>query len=126
MADPQRPEPYPVPFPVSPGINRAGRVALIAGVVAAVLGLIHQGVVSYVPVIMNQVGADVSQVVGLFTAFTLVHTLISAVAVAFGAYGVTRPGLPHAAAGVGLGIGAVGAAAGIVALVIVPLISLTL
>jgi hypothetical protein len=39
---------------------------------------------------------------------------------------VTRRGLPHAAAGVGLGIGAVGVAAGIVGIVLVPLVSLAL
>jgi hypothetical protein len=125
MADPQRPEPYPVPSSASP-VNRAGRVALIAGIAAAVEGLVQQGVSVYIPVIMNESGAGVSQIAGIFSALIVAHTLIAAVALAFGAYGVTRPGLPHAAAGVGLGIGAVGVAAGIVALVIVPLVSLTL
>ncbi|MEO5921102.1 MAG: hypothetical protein ABIQ01_08160 [Pseudolysinimonas sp.] len=56
----------------------------------------------------------------------ILHTLVAAVALVAGAIGVTRRGLPHAAAGVGLGLGAVGVAAGVVGLVVVPVISVLL
>ncbi len=51
--------------------------------------------------------------------------MISTVALIFGLIGVSTPGLPHAAAGVGLGIGLVGVASAIVgfATFVLPLIS---
>jgi hypothetical protein len=126
MAETQRPAPYPTSAAPGSGVNTAGRVALVAGIVAAVVGLVQLAVGSFVPHLMVQTGASTDQVAAFYSVSTIVHTLIAAVALVFGTIGVRRPGLPHAAAGAGLGIGAVGVAAGIFGLVIVPLISLTL
>jgi hypothetical protein len=108
-----------------PAVNRPGRIALIAGIVAASFGLVMQAFGIFIPRILD-VGLAPGYLGLIYGVTNFIHAVISAVALVFGAIGVRRPGLPHAAAGVGLGIGAVGVAAGIFGLVIVPLISLTL
>lgn len=107
-----------------PAVNRPGRIALIAGIVAASLGLSMQAFGIFIPRVID-VGLAPGYLGLIYGVTNVIHALISAVALAFGAIGVRIPGLPHAAAGVGLGIGLVGVASAVIgyAVYVLPLIS---
>ena len=108
----------------APAVNQPGRIAFIAGIVAAALGLGLQLVGTFIPVLFDN-GLTPGAIGVIFGAVNFVHAVISAVALVFGVIGVRKPGVPHAAAGVGLGIGIVGVASAVIgyAAFVLPLIS---
>ena len=90
----------PAPTPLTVARNPIGTTALILGGALLVLQLIS--VVTQRALIMSD---DYTLIGAVSAVISLIAVLIALPAIALGAIGVTRPGLPRVAAGIGLGIG---------------------
>jgi len=115
------------PYEASPGspaptaaTNSAGRIALILGVVGLALGLVFV-IVQYA---LIYTGNGMTGIGALSAVNLVAQGAVAVATVIFGLLGVTRPGLPRVAAGIGLGLGIAGIAGVLVGLVgsLIPLL----
>lgn len=118
------PDPYP-PVAASGTGADLGRIGFVIAIVAVALAVIQQLTFAFFPTIQYQLGLSISAI-GVFAGgFSIIHGIVSAVALVLGIAGAQRRRSPiHS--GIAIGVGGAGVVATIVAIALVPLVGLLL
>lgn len=111
------PPPQPAPYPSRPVGSDLGRVAFIAAVVTAVVGVGQQIVSIFLPLILSQTGKTPMQIGATLAAFTFLLTALSLATLVLGVMGAQR-GQSPVRSGIAIGVGALGVIGGVISLIV--------